>query len=80
MRLLKLILRLLQFHVLVAAIELHKKNNVPYRQNPLIQSPIRFPRLEEVGIEEINTLLEDGALTSVNLVHASSTHLYSSTI
>ena len=71
MRLLKLIVRLVLLHTLVSATELNKKRDVAYRHYLSRSLPILFPRLEEISIEEIHTLLEDGALTSVSLVHAS---------
>ncbi len=71
MRLIHLAIRCFHFFVLVLAADLNNKRSVAYYQCPTRSFSTTFPRLENVNIEELHSLFEDGSLTSADLVHAS---------
>ena len=71
MYLIHLIVGLVLFCILVSAVELKSKRDGRIHQCPSRSVPISLPRLDNVGIEELQTLLDNGSLTSVDLVHAS---------
>lgn len=71
MRLIYLTIGLARFCNFTSAVLLNNKQDVAFYQCLPSSSPTRFPRLEDVGIEELHVLFKNGSLTSVDLVHAS---------